>query len=111
MPTAPRRRPERTPQYESAAYRGLMDRFTANLRRVREARGWTQADAAEHCAMVMQQYQRAEAGNANLTFTTVARLVDGFGVDVGEFFVPAPPLEKRSPGRPRKVIDRTDTDD
>jgi transcriptional regulator with XRE-family HTH domain len=105
MPPAPRRRPERAPQYESAAYRSLTDRFTANLRREREARGWTQADAAERCDMVMQQYQRTEAGGTNLTFTTLARVVEGFGLDVGALFVPATPIPKRPPGRPRKVED------
>ena len=55
--------------------------------------------------MVMQQYQRTEAGGTNLTFTTLARVVEGFGLDVGALFVPATPLQKRPPGRPRKVED------
>ncbi len=33
------------------------------------------------CEMAMQQYQRIEAGRVNLTFTTLARLCEGFGVD------------------------------
>jgi len=41
----------------------------------------------------------------NLTFTTLARVVEGFGLDVGALFAPAPPLQKRPRRRPRKIRD------
>lgn len=83
-----RRRAERQGQYESDAYRKLLRRFTANLRRLREARGWTQEEAGAHCGMVMQQYQRIESASVNVTFTTLVRLSEGFEVDVQELLTP-----------------------
>jgi len=106
MSTPRRRRVERASQYESDAYRDLVARFAANLRRAREGRGWTQEQAAEHCEMVMQQFQRTEAGEMNVTFTTLARICVGFGIDVREFFLPAAPLAKRKRGRPPKAAPR-----
>jgi transcriptional regulator with XRE-family HTH domain len=102
MSTPQRRRSDRLPQYETVAFRGIVARFTSNLRRLRESRGWTQAEAAEKCEMIPQQYQRTETGGMNLTFTTLARITEGFGVDVKELFEVAPPLAKRRRGRPKK---------
>ena len=84
-----RRRTARLPHYESAAYRSLIARFTSNLRRLRVVKGWTQEQAGEHCGMFMQQYQRTESGSVNLTFTTLARISEGFGVDVADLFASA----------------------
>lgn len=75
------RRTQRLGQYESPLYRELVTRFTTNLRQLREARGWTQEEAGDRCGMVMQQFQRIEAGKMNLTFTTLARVAGGFEVD------------------------------
>jgi len=36
--------------------------------------------------MTRQQFQQLESGAQNLTFTTVARIVEGLGIDVGELF-------------------------
>lgn len=76
-----RHRVERQIHYESPLYRELLARLTGNLRRLREVRGWTQEEAGERCGMVMQQYQRIEAGQMNLTLISLARLAGGFGVD------------------------------
>ena len=76
-----RRRSERLGQYETPLYRELVTRFTTNLRQLPEARGWTQEQAGDRCGMVMQQFQRIESGKMNLTFTTLARVADGFAVD------------------------------
>lgn len=37
----------RTARYQSAAYRALLVRIGANVRRLREAKGWTQEEANE----------------------------------------------------------------
>jgi len=81
MPAPRRRRAERLPQYEGATYRALLRRFSARLRALRENHGWTQEEAGARCEMAMQQYQRIEAGQVNITLTTLARLCDGFAVD------------------------------
>jgi len=38
--------------------------------------------------MTRQQFQQLESGTQNLTFTTVARIVEGLRVDVAELFAP-----------------------
>lgn len=89
VPRRPRRA-ERQPLYESSAYLSLQARFASNLRRLRSERGWTQEQAGERCGMLMQQYQRTESGKANLTFTTLARIGEGFGVDVVDLLASTP---------------------
>ncbi len=82
----PRRRSGRAEQYKSASYRELLGRLGANARRARTARKWTQEEAAEHCGLALQHYQRIEGGKDNLTMTTVARLVDGLELDATRLF-------------------------
>jgi transcriptional regulator with XRE-family HTH domain len=98
MPAPRRRRAERLPQYEGAVYRALLRRFTVRLRALRDERGWTQEEAGARCEMAMQQYQRIEAGRVNLTFTTLARLCEGFGVDACTLLSPIADEPAEGPG-------------
>lgn len=98
-----RRKSQRTALYETATYLSVVGRVGANVRRLRHAHGWTQEECAFRCNDLGPSLLRTiEAGRTNVTAASIARLCDGLGVDVAELFVPAAPLAKRSPGRPRK---------
>jgi ribosome-binding protein aMBF1 (putative translation factor) len=77
-----RRNPARVDQYRSRAYRDLQVRLVVNVQEVREERGWTQEEAAHRCEMATRILQRVEAGEVNLTLTSLARLCEGLQVDV-----------------------------
>lgn len=81
-----RRRPERSGQYESQTYKQIQRRVAGAVRRLRDEREWTQEEAAHQCGMSTRLFQYVEAGEANLTFTTLARLCDGLSVDVRDLF-------------------------
>jgi ribosome-binding protein aMBF1 (putative translation factor) len=87
-PAQKRRRPERAEQYESAAYREVQERLATAVRRLREDKGWTQEEAAHRCGMTTRLLQYVEGAESNVTFTTLARLCEGFEVDVAQFFKP-----------------------
>lgn len=86
---AKRRRAKRLEQYKTPAYRDLQARLSQNILRLREARGWTQEVAAWECKMPVRVLQQIEHAEVNLTLTTLARLVAGFGVDVRKLLAPA----------------------
>ena len=97
-----RRNPARAPLYQTKKYKDLVGRLAANVRRLREARGWTQEVAAGKArGMETVHYRAVETQRANFTAVTVARLCEAFGVDVLELFAPAEPPAKRGRGRPR----------
>lgn len=90
--------------YELPEYLDLLSRLAANVRRLREAKGWTQDEAAHQCLkMGVLVYASIERGENNLTAVTLARLAVGFGVDVRSLLDPAPLPTPRKPGRPRKT--------
>ncbi len=97
------KRSQRADLYKKSTYLDLVARLAANTRKLREARGWTQAAAAEHCEIAIYVLQTVEAGRENFTGTVVARLCDGFGVDVRVLFEPAAPLATRPRGRPGRT--------
>lgn len=83
------RRADRAQQYRSRAYRELLVRLATNVRRLRQAREWSQEEAAYRSGMSTRVFQRIEASDVNATFTTLARLCEGFAVDVRELLLPA----------------------
>lgn len=95
--------PERAGLYARGSYRTILSRVAANTRRLREARGWTQLHAAAECSMATFMLQTVESGRRNVSATTLARLCDGFGVDIQELLLPAAPLAEPKRGRPSKT--------
>lgn len=86
------------------SYRAVVERIGANVRRLREAKGWTQEECAYRCQDLGPALLRTiEAGRTNVTAATLVRLSDGLGVDIADLFVPTAPLPKRSRGRPSKT--------
>lgn len=92
--------------YELPEYVELLGCIAANVRRLREAKGWTQDEAAHQCLKMSELvYASIERAEANFTAVTLARLAIGFGVDVRALLDPAPAPPPRKPGRPRKTTD------
>lgn len=77
-----KQRDDRAAQYESEVFHAMCARLGANLHRLRIERGLTLQESANRCGMVMQNYHELEKGRGNPTFTTLARLAEGFAVDV-----------------------------
>jgi transcriptional regulator with XRE-family HTH domain len=60
--------------------RQLLDRLRRNLRRARQARGWSQADLAAQLGVSKSLISRIEQGRANITLATVEQLASALGV-------------------------------
>lgn len=106
----PRRNRKRLPLYETPTYRDLLARVGANVRRLRELRGWTQEECAYQCGdLAAPVLRRIEGASTNITAVTLARLADGLRVDVGALLVAGTPHQRRGPGRPKQsVVQRHD---
>jgi len=57
-----------------------------NVRLLREQAGWTQEQAADAASIAARHYQKIEAGTVNVTVSTLARLANGFKVEVKRLF-------------------------
>jgi transcriptional regulator with XRE-family HTH domain len=55
----------------------------SNIKKHREAKGWTQFDMTEF-GFSLRQYQYIEAGERNISLKTILRLAEAFGVNPQE---------------------------
>ncbi len=78
----------------------LAGRVAANARRLREARGWTQAEAASKSSLDDRAYREVESGRANLTLAMLLRVARAYDDDVASLLVPTSSWSPRRPGRP-----------
>lgn len=60
------------------------ERLSRNVRRLRLARGWTQADLAERAGVPRPTITRLEAGSPNPTFAVVARVAAALDASLDE---------------------------
>jgi transcriptional regulator with XRE-family HTH domain len=65
-----------------AQFTTWLGQLGTQIRDLRAARGWTQVQAAEHCALDYKRFQAIEYGQARVTAHTLFVIADGFGVDV-----------------------------
>jgi transcriptional regulator with XRE-family HTH domain len=55
-----------------------------NLRRLREAKGWTQAEAATAAGVTLRRYLAWETGRTELRLSGLESLADAFGITPAE---------------------------
>ncbi len=69
--------------------------FKENLRTLREAKGLTQAAAAEVAGVAFRSYQNWEAGSREPRIDALKKLAEGLGVSVDELLADSPPPTKK----------------
>jgi transcriptional regulator with XRE-family HTH domain len=70
--------------------------FTFNLRRLREERGYTQADAAEKTGYSVRGYQKYEQGESEPTPDVLDRFAKAFRCTVADLVLPKNPVNEKS---------------
>ncbi|MEO6775471.1 MAG: helix-turn-helix transcriptional regulator [Kofleriaceae bacterium] len=73
--------------------------LAANIRQLRERRGWTQEQLAEAASLATRYVQTLESPQANPRAGILLAVADALAVDVGRLFKPAV-YQAREPGRP-----------
>src|SRR5579871_4139046 len=77
--------------------------FKENLRRLREASGLTQGEAADRAGVPFRSYQNWETGVREPRLQALADLASALGVTVDELLKDSPAKPSRLPGRPPKA--------
>lgn len=93
--------PKAPTRYETALWS-----IAANVRRIREAQGLTQEQAAEACEVSAIYFRQLELGTArNPSLKTLVRVAEGLSTPVAELLKERPRPLKRNPGRPKRPSD------
>ena len=79
--------------------------IAANVRRIREAQGLTQEQAAEACEVSAIYFRQLELGTARTSLKTLVRVAEGLSTPVAELLKERPRPLKRNPGRPKRSKD------
>jgi transcriptional regulator with XRE-family HTH domain len=69
-----------------AHYSRVRKLLARNIRRQREALGFTQEDAAHASGMAARHYQKLEAGELNVTLHTLAKVAKGLRCELSNLF-------------------------
>lgn len=75
------------------------DRFGLNLKRLREAAGFSQNELARKAIVSVTQISRLETGDSGWDHKTLATYAAALNVDVAEFLRPIERGHQRKPGR------------
>ena len=86
MPRAPKERWSSRTHRSTASYKRNVAALGKQIRKLRQARGWTLEQAAEAMSMDATQLAKIEAGSLNVTLVTLVRIADGLGVKLGALF-------------------------
>ena len=73
--------------------------LAANIRALREKRGWTQEQLAETAGLATRYVQTLESPKANPRAGVLVAIAQALDVEIGRLFKPAT-FEAREPGRP-----------
>lgn len=84
----------------SPSIEAVLESIGANVRRLREARGWTQEDLAKAAGVTSRYIKTVETGTANPTVRVMLSLARALGVPHGDFYAAAKLEPRRAPGRP-----------
>lgn len=68
----------------------LADQFVTNIRRLMEARGWTQKDLSEKSGVSENGISRVMTGTTQVRFDTIELLSDALNVAPSDLFVNDP---------------------
>ena len=78
--------------------------FRERIRQLREDRGWTQEQAAEHCGVGYKLYQLYEQGRKdNPGLRSLEKLAAGFGLKIHELLNPSVRKGRRKPRKKSAV--------
>jgi len=69
-----------------AHYRRAQKLLARNIRRLREAIGFTQEDAAHASGIAVRHYQKLEAGDLNVTLRTLTKVAKGLRCELSDLF-------------------------
>jgi transcriptional regulator with XRE-family HTH domain len=66
--------------------RDLKRAFGQRVRDLREARGWSQEQAEQHCGLHWTYIGQVERGERNLTLLSMQKFARGFKIGLAELF-------------------------
>jgi len=78
-----------------------LEYLSANIRRLRISKGWTQEDLAEAADLDVRYVRTLESPRGNPRADVLVRVADALGISLGPLFK-ATTLPQRTPGRPRR---------
>jgi transcriptional regulator with XRE-family HTH domain len=86
MPRGPKERWSSRTYRATPSYKKSVAALGKQIRKLRQARGWTLEQAAEAMSMDATQLAKIEAGSLNVTLVSLVRIADGLGVKLGVLF-------------------------